>query len=1144
MLPAALASLLLWMAPLPQEAEVQNMIPENVADAWHGNLDRWTIENGELIGRTTEPLARTEYLFWNGQASDFELRFEYRIRGGNSGMQYRSVELPGGDVAGYQADIEDGPNYTGILYETGGRGIAAKRGEALRWDEEGKREVGASLGAAADLQSTLNGGGWNAYRIVAIGGRLVHEINGVRMVDVVDHHPKHARSEGVFCVQLHSGPPMEIRFRNMTLVDRTGTSADDLLGAWKPASQAGENPEWIWTAANSVNEERRWFLYPFELKQSAEVVGGLFAGDNHHRVYLDGRPHGGGDDWSRAQPVPTGMKLEPGWHALAVEAWNDGGIAGLVGRIDLQLADGNRRSLRTSGAWKVFGEAPEGWPTPDLDALPESMSIYSFGPTGGHSGPWGNVMAPKVAPAPESIRVAPGFLVERLYSAQHGEGSWVSMTFGPEGQLFLSPQSGPLMKFDVSRLLGAQLRPAGPGAAPGAHVADLEPPTRISFPVRNAQGLEWAYDSLYVNVVAPADQDGGFHRISDSDGDGRLDHHEHLVRFGPPTEHGVHGIRLGPDGALYVINGNYVRPPTDLDGNSVLVDDPVTRTEEDVLLERHWDPRGHAHGIMAPAGVLYRTDAEGKQWERISIGTRNCYDIAISASGEIFTYDADMEWDLGMPWYRSPRVLHLIPGGEYGWRSGSAKWPEQYPDSLPPVLETDLSSPVGVELGEGSAFPERYQQALFLGDWAWGRITVAMLEPNGASYSGRYEDFLQGRGVTVTDLEFGPDGNLWFIIGGRGTQSGLYRVRSIEPNANPSRLADPPLLAERHALESMSGAGDEVVAALTHEDRTMRYLARLAIERAGAEEALMLTRMRSTDARAPLAAGLAALRAGAEIASDAELARLLQVDPPVLEAREEHWLALRSAMYLAQQGSDLSAFAAKMAAGFPTGDAIFDQELARCLTAVDAIDPGALFPFLGWQFSQEIRIHYGLLLAELAGHFDVSQAVAFLMWEKQMAQTQGGASAGGFIRAIGERARGKMSEDVRASAEEAMSALTVEPAPPLAPVGREHVQDWTLQQLSAALNGQTGDAERGSEVFAQALCIQCHRVAGNGGALGPDLTASTLRFSQSDLLEAILDPAKDRTDQYGNLMMPEGLLDTFTASEVADLMAYLEAAAR
>ena len=431
MLPAALWGLLLCLNP-QQEPEVQNLIPEQLADAWHGNLDRWTIEDGQLIGRTTEPLARTEYLFWKGTASDFELRFEYRIQGGNSGMQYRSVELPGGEVAGYQADIEDGPNYTGILYETGGRGIAARRGEALRWDENGAREVGASLGTAADLQASLRGGDWNAYRIVAIGDRIVHEINGVRMIDVVDRHPKHARGEGVFCVQLHAGPPMEIRFRNMSLVDQTGVDADALLGPWRSAEAAGAQPEWIWTAANSVEEERRWFLLPFELEQSAEVVGGLFAGDNHHRVFLDGRPHGGGNDWSRAQPVPTGMRLEPGWHALAVEAWNDGGVAGMIGRLDLQLADGNRRVLHTQGDWLAFGEAPAGWPTPDLDALPEAMGIHSFGPTEGHAGPWGNVMAPKVAPAPESIRVAPGFVVERLYSAQHGEGSWVSMTFGPD----------------------------------------------------------------------------------------------------------------------------------------------------------------------------------------------------------------------------------------------------------------------------------------------------------------------------------------------------------------------------------------------------------------------------------------------------------------------------------------------------------------------------------------------------------------------------------------------------------------------------------------------------------------------------------------------------------------------------------------
>lgn len=1138
------------LLPLAAQIEpvAQNLIPERLEEAWHGgNLDRWTIENGELIGRTTESLARTEYLFWNGEAADFELRFEYRIQGGNSGMQYRSEELPGFEVAGYQADIEDGPNYTGILYETAGRGITATRGQRLRFSEDGKREVGASLGDAAALQRSLRGGDWNAYRIVAIGDRLVHEINGVRMVDVVDRHPQHARASGTLAVQLHSGPPMEIRFRNMRMIDRSGVDPDTLLGPWQAAPDGKGEAEWIWTAPDSTDGERRWFLHAFELEQSAEVVGGLFAGDNHHRVFVDGRPHGGGDDWSRPQPVPTGMRLEPGWHSLAVEAWNDGSVAGLIGRLDLQLADGNRRVLRTNGEWMAFGEAPVAWPTPDLNALPASMEIHSFGPSSGHSGPWGHVLTAKQAPAPESIQVAPGFVVERLYSAQHGEGSWVSMTFGPDGQLFLSPQSGPLMRFDVSALLAGPARPAPADAAPGAHVAGLQPPQRLAFPVRNAQGLEWAYDSLYVNVVAPADQDGGFHRIRDTDGDGRLDEHQHLVRFGPPTEHGVHGIRLGPDGALYVINGNYVKPPTDLDGNSVLVEDPITKIGEDILLERYWDPRGHAHGIMHPAGVLYRTDADGKEWERISVGTRNCYDIAISASGEIFTYDADMEWDLGMPWYRSPRVIHFLPGGEYGWRSGSAKWPEQYPDSLPPVLETDLSSPVGVELGEGSAFPARYQQALFLGDWAWGRITVAMLEPKGATYTGRYEDFLQGRGVTVTDLEFGPDGNLWFLIGGRGTQSGLYRVRPLEPNANPTRLADPPFLAARHALTE-GGEWSDAWQSQLEQSRELRYLMRNRNERAGVDalrKQIALLQLSEGDTRQELLDIVFSLaRLDPASLPEASLRAALQDRvPSSAQVDEAHWLALRAAM-LAGDRPAVRSYAEELNAGFPYANEIFSRESARLLTSLGAIDVGALFPFLGWDQSQESRIHYGLLLAELAGSFDVSEAVAYLMWEKQMAQTQGGLSAGGFIGAMGKRAREKMNEEVRSAAEEAMSALTVEPAPALAPVGREHVRDWTLADLQGALANASGDATRGADVYAQALCIQCHRVAGRGGALGPDLTAASLRFSQSDLLEAILDPMKDRTDQYGSLIMPEGLLDSFTANEVADLMAYLEAAAR
>jgi hypothetical protein len=645
-----------------------DLIPDRLIDQWSGDASIWSIEDGELIGRSTQAQTRSHYLYWKGLAGDFELRFDYRINGGNSGVQYRSTQLEGGDPYGYQADIEDGPNHSGILYESGGRGIAATRGSRVRFHADGSRELGATLGTAADLQATLHGGDWNSYRVVALGNRLVHEINGVRMIDVIDADPKFARAEGTFAVQLHAGPPMEVRYRNMRLTQLAGQQAEDLVGAWIPAPDAGKTPEWIWSSKDEVDGERRWFLAAFELNEPAEVIGGLFSADNHHRLYIDGRPHGSGDDWSRPHPVPGGMRLEAGWHGIAVEAWNDGGPAGIIGRVELALDGGERRTLVTNDSWQVWSKEPQAWPTPALDdsATPGAAAVISWGTSAAHSGPWNDILAPKLAPAAESIQVASGFVVERLYSAQHGEGSWVSMTFGPHGQIFVSPQSGPLMTLDVSALLSGPARRAEAGSAPGVHAAGILPPRPLPFPVHSAQGLLWANDSLYVNVTAPADKDGGLHRITDTDGDGRLDTHRYLTRMGPPTEHGVHGIRLGPDGALYVINGNYVKPPTSLDGKSLLVDGPVTRAKEDVLLERYWDPRGHAHGIMAPAGVLYRTNADGSEWQRIAVGMRNCYDFAISAGGEIFTYDADMEWDLGMPWYRSPRVLHLVPGGEYG----------------------------------------------------------------------------------------------------------------------------------------------------------------------------------------------------------------------------------------------------------------------------------------------------------------------------------------------------------------------------------------------------------------------------------------------------------------------------------------------
>jgi putative heme-binding domain-containing protein len=135
-----------------------------------------------------------------------------------------------------------------------------------------------------------------------------------------------------------------------------------------------------------------------------------------------------------------------------------------------------------------------------------------------------------------------------------------------------------------------------------------------------------------------------------------------------------------------------------------------------------------------------------------------------------------MEWDFGLPWYRPIRVIHTIPGGDYGWRTGSSKMPGYYLDTAPAMDDVGRGSPVGVCFYEHTAFPEAYRGAFFMGDWSRGRIRVIFPERDGATFAGDTVDFLVGEPLNVTDLDVGPDGALYFTLGGRGTHGGLFRV--------------------------------------------------------------------------------------------------------------------------------------------------------------------------------------------------------------------------------------------------------------------------------------------------------------------------------------------------------------------------------
>ncbi|HZR19742.1 MAG TPA: DUF1080 domain-containing protein [Verrucomicrobiae bacterium] len=195
---------------------------------WDGNPKLWSVKDGAITGQTTaeNPAKGNTFLIWtNGTPGDFEFRCSFKVVPGddkgfaNSGVQYRSRIFDPANwvVGGYQADMEAGPNYTGILYEERLRGIMALRGEKVVWTKDDKKEVVGSVGKAADIEASLKKGDWNDYVIIAKGNHLQQFINGKQTVDVTDECEAKRAMSGLIALQLHAGPPMMAQFKNIRI---------------------------------------------------------------------------------------------------------------------------------------------------------------------------------------------------------------------------------------------------------------------------------------------------------------------------------------------------------------------------------------------------------------------------------------------------------------------------------------------------------------------------------------------------------------------------------------------------------------------------------------------------------------------------------------------------------------------------------------------------------------------------------------------------------------------------------------------------------------------------------------------------------------------------------------------------------------
>jgi type 1 glutamine amidotransferase len=188
---------------------------------WEGDPRIWSVRDGAITGETTEAVRVTEnnFLVWKDEVEDFELRLKFRLEGGNSGLYFRARKRPpnqakGEPLVGMQADFSADGRWTGVIMEYTLREVLAERGQRVLIETNGQRQVTGSLGDPSKLLAAVNLSQWNDYLVLAKGGRITLQINGVPMSELDDRDPKRL-PRGWLALQVHTGPAMRVQFKDI-----------------------------------------------------------------------------------------------------------------------------------------------------------------------------------------------------------------------------------------------------------------------------------------------------------------------------------------------------------------------------------------------------------------------------------------------------------------------------------------------------------------------------------------------------------------------------------------------------------------------------------------------------------------------------------------------------------------------------------------------------------------------------------------------------------------------------------------------------------------------------------------------------------------------------------------------------------------
>ncbi|MBL7872483.1 MAG: c-type cytochrome [Cyclobacteriaceae bacterium] len=764
-------------------------------------------------------------------------------------------------------------------------------------------------------------------------------------------------------------------------------------------------------------------------------------------------------------------------------------------------------------------------------------------------------------PKIDKLKLPVGFKAEHLYSpGDNDQGSWVAMTFDNKGRMIASDQYGALYRLELPPI-GDTSKVKIEKLIIGSEADRNADTTTLKIGMGFAQGLLYAFNSLYVMVNHNSDKNfdknTGMYRLQDTNGDDQYDKITLIKSLaGEPGEHGPHSIILSPDKkSIYITAGNHVDVP-EFETYRL---PPVW--QEDNLFPQIKDPRGHANSRKAPGGWIAHMDSLGNHWELIAAGFRNEFDIVFNEAGDLFTYDSDMEWDFGMPWYRPTRICHVTSGAEFGWRTGNGKWSPSYPDNLPPVINIGQGSPTSMISGSTAKFPERYRKALYAFDWSFGIIYAIHLEPKGASYSAEVEEFISGSPLSLTDGVIGPDGAMYFLTGGRRLESDLYRISSTGNETTTQTTSATPNEVNllRRSLEKYHEPNKDAVDAawpnLKHEDRFVRYAARVAVEHQPVSS-WQARALKETDPQTHTQAMIALAHQGKPASKDAMFQALTKIDFAKLTPSQQIDLVRAFEVIIFRMGTPggitKKQVATYLDAQYPAQGNELNRVLSKVLVHMDA--PGAVEKTLTLLLnakdepaektvssSSDLIMRnpqYGLDIARMLSKVPPAQQTylsivlseansgwtpelheQYFKWFANAFTYKGGVSYVGFIDKARKKALSKAPTDKlnyydTLSGAKLLTASGNDIADRPQPKGPGK---WRNAKEALGLLDQPlahRDFEQGKNMFAASLCSSCHAMRGEGSNIGPDLTQVGTRFSAKDILEHTLDPNKEISDQY------------------------------